>query len=193
MKIDENKTKYPYNFPSSYNQYLYELFEVFSTQIIIYDNRLGERFEKLSPEKRIVFNDNLRLKIYKEKLSDGVNNFKEELKIAIGDIDQIPTVLIIHLSFIESLKIDEKNVDKFINKYLKKYINNNKFFFVVTTGRGRDLWRSSLEEKREQNYSILNKTLFKPVESLLSAIESGISYNDNFDVKYNLFKIIFGS
>ncbi len=189
LKFDKDGNKYQY--PEQLDHLLFELIEIFNTQIIIYDNRIWERFDKLSSKKREeVFEKSLRLIVRKEEKKDD-NVFKNELSNLIGN-QSTPTVLIMHLSFIESFNISEEDIEIFIKKYLKNYFDkNDNFIFVVTTGRGRDLWRTSLENKGD--YAILRKTLFKPVESLLNAVETGISYNDNFDVKYNLIKVIFGS
>ena len=61
------------------------------------------------------------------------------------------------------------------------------FIFIITTGRGRDLWRVVLNDQQKKF------TTFKPIESILSAVEEGVSNNDHFDIKYNLVKLIFGS
>ena len=94
-----------------------------------------------------------------------------------------------HLSYIESLGYKEmgNSMNNFINNELKDLIDNDNFILIITSGRGRDSWKEGL------NKYYLKKTIFKPVESFIHAIESGISYNDNFDVKYNIIKVIFGS
>lgn len=180
------------NYPKDKYQGLFEFLEILTTQIVIYDNRLNERVQRLSGEKREMFKSCLNLKIFKEEKFTG--KLIEELKKQINlSKNGLPLVLIMHLSFIENLGFTEENILKFIKTHISDLFNSDKFIFVVTTGRGRDAWRSSLEQDPVNNFEILKKTIFKPVESLLSAVESGISYNDNFDVKYNLIKVIFGS
>lgn len=175
--------------------FLYELFEILVTRIFIYDNRLHDRFNKLPEDKQKMFRTNLLLDINLELFDN--KTFENELKNKIIP-NGLPAVLIIHLSLIENLGFSEKNISEFVTKYLEVFISSDQnkdhknFIFVVTTGRGRDVWRTSLEKDSKLNF-ILHKTIFKPVESLLTAVESGISYNDNFDVKYNLIKVIFGS
>ncbi|RME95613.1 MAG: hypothetical protein D6772_12900, partial [Bacteroidetes bacterium] len=66
------------------------------------------------------------------------------------------------------------------------------FVLVITTGRGRTKWWTQLtDQERYQSYQ--NFTIFRPVESIISAIEDAISRKDDLEVKYNLVKVMFGS
>jgi hypothetical protein len=195
----------PYKYDISKEHLLNELFETFSTQIILFDNRMYERFNKLTEAKKEMFKNYLRINVQQENkeenfpdkiktIIDTEENYSEDTKtMTIIDTKDFPTILIMHLSFIESMGYTEKVIDKFINENISEFFDRKNFIFVITTGRGRDLWRTELEKNKKENYKILKKTLFKPIESLLNAVESGISYNDNFDVKYNLMKVILGS
>ena len=80
----------------------------------------------------------------------------------------------------------EDEVYRFFQEHLNELFKKDNFIFILTSGRGRSGWKKGLG-----NY--MTQTLFKPIESLLSAVESGISIEDDFDVKYNLIKTIFGS
>ncbi len=98
--------------------------------------------------------------------------------------------LVLHLSFIESFhKFCEEKLDKFIEKYHLDDIENtiNKKI-VITTGRGRDLWKESIEEK-----SYRRNILFKTIDLLLNSVEEGLIYGDDFMIKHNLVKVLFGS
>ena len=94
------------------------------------------------------------------------------------------------MSFIESLGYKE-NISGFMNSFIEKelssIIENENFIFIITTGRGRNAWKDKLKPE------YLKKTIFKPVESFIQALENGISYNDDFDVKHNIIRVIFGS
>ena len=190
-----------------------EFWEAVLSNVVIFDNRIALRVPKAYQEKRHKINakkrkfskndmlqKDLSLFVYEED----VNRFNFWLR-KINPCNKNANFLIIHLSFIESItdnsghKYSEDTLDKFIEEKLDDVIyykeNNEKklrddFILVITSGRGRDKWRDSLKNK-DTKYEKF--TIFKPVESLLSAIEQGISYNDHFDIKYNLIKVLFGN
>ncbi len=160
-----------------------ELVETVMTRIAAFDNRLNSRIPQ---HKRGMFEDSLNLQLFDEDKSDW-NTFKKN--------NNKTNILILHLSFIESL-INEKNGQKYSEVTITDFIDNelinliqnrSDFIFIITSGRGRDSWRNKLSDKQKLF------TIFKPIEGLLTAIENAVSYNDNFDVKYNLIKTIFGS
>lgn len=168
---------------------LMDLVEILATRIEIFDNRINLRMSALNEDKRKnVFGDQLRLNVYEEKTDDG----KDKSAIFRDCLENIksnnePLILIIHLSYIEALGYPEENINIFIENHLKNYFEKENFIFVLTSGRGRDSWKKNLDNKYRK------QTIFKPVESLIGAVEAGLSYNDNFDVKHNLIKVIFGS
>ena len=169
---------------------IYDFIEVAATNVMIFDNRLYNRMPK-NEEKIEMFRKSLKLNVYEEKDFENheygnLKNFIDEEIVKYG----IPHVLIVHLSYIEALGYNESKkgyMNSFIENELKDIIKKPNFFFIVITGRGRISWQKDLSLQYSRN------TLFKPVESLINAIESGMSYNDNFDVKYNVIKVIFGS
>lgn len=167
---------------------LMDLVEVLATKIFIFDNRLHSRMPQ-NEHKRNVFETSLGIFVFEEKIETNkkAGLFKKQLNKIIEGKNVTPHILVVHLSYIESLGYTENQMNMFIEKELSCLIGNENFIFVVTTGRGRDEWINGLKKEYRM------KTIFKPVESLINAIESGISYNDNFDVKYNLTKVIFGS
>jgi hypothetical protein len=63
------------------------------------------------------------------------------------------------------------------------------FFLVITSGRGRTEWWKTLDNKPH----LKNFTTFRPVESLIDAVEKATIKNDDIELKYNLVKILFGS
>ena len=194
------------------NLQMLEMLEVVLSNVIIFDNRIFQRIPQTynSRTDNMEVDSQLRSKTKNEMLREDLsliifdeneNEFKFWLKEIIrtqktGNIN----FLIMHLSFIENIKDDsnqkysEERLEEFI---LDKFCDSNgnlifgeHFIFVVTSGRGRDKWRESLRNKTSKFERF---TIFKPVESLLSAVEQGIAYNDHFDIKYNLIKVLFGN
>jgi hypothetical protein len=156
--------------------FLYEFIEATLTEITIFDNRVFDRF-KIYPKKKIeMFENSLFLKVY-----------NEDKKTWDIKKDSFSNFLIMHLSFIESMGYKE-DIEKFIETEIKELISEDNFILVITSGRGRKDWETTL-----QNENYKKKVIFKPIESILSSVESGISYNDHFDIKYYLAKLLFGS
>jgi hypothetical protein len=79
-------------------------------------------------------------------------------------------------------------VDDFVDNYFKDFLSINSKL-IITTGRGRGLWWDSLKKKEKLCINIL----FKPIDSLLAAVQDGLIYKDDYLIKYNLMKVIFGS
>lgn len=171
------------------NKHLFmDIAEVIATKVYIFDNRLKSRMP-INDIKLGVFEKNLELVVEEEKTLTEKGLFKKHLDKIINN-SGTPNILVVHLSYIESLGYQEKTrgfMNLFIETELSNLITKDNFIFIIITGRGRNTWRDGLKEE------YLRNTLFKPVESFIHAIESGISYNDNFDVKYNIIKVIFGS
>ena len=103
--------------------------------------------------------------------------------------------LVLHLGFIETLDGGEQfDLTKFIKHHLNIASDSKtvdalvpRFRLVITTGRGREDWLKELDG----NYSRF--TVYRPIEPLLSAVEDGISLEDDFQVKFNLCRVLFGS
>ena len=190
----KNKKGEPFRFSVNKNYLLLELLEIIATRIIIFDNRIYKRFESFNKQKLNIFNQSLNLYVFEESLGKKkkINNKLDQI-VNRTEFKEMPTIFIIHLTFIESLNYKENNIYMFIKDHLHKYIKKDNFILVITSGRGRDDWRQSLNNIIDEKIDLKSKVIFKPVESLLNAVETGISYNDNFDVKNNLIKVIFGS
>lgn len=159
---------------------LCEFIETILSTVVIFDNRVADRFKLFSPEKIKMFKEQLLLEVYKEEENEW-NEF-------INKGNKSVNFLILHLSFIESLGYKEKDLEQFIKNKLSNFGNKENFIFVITSGRGRDEWRESIKSKDYKK-----STIFKPIEAILNSIEQGISYNDHFDIKYYLIKTLFGS
>lgn len=180
-----------------------ELLEVLTTRICIFDNRISNRLEKADKK---IYKEQLLCEIY------GENTEEWKIMKQKGFFDY--HFLVVHLSFIEAFrnekgekKYDEKNIDTFIEAEIldgKKPPQN--FILVITTGRGRTHWWSKLKDKDKdsiQEAKLNGKELprlpytafvtFRPVESLIAAVENSLSIRDDIELKYRLVKILFGS
>ncbi|MBN1214819.1 MAG: hypothetical protein JXA99_05185 [Candidatus Lokiarchaeota archaeon] len=169
------------------DHYLFEEFvEVLSTKICVIDNRLNKRIEVDKKEK---YENLLNLETYSEL---DVKNSQDDKKIWSEIKNKIKNgnynFLVIHLSFIESLGYGEKNITDFFDIELNfKKSKPEKFYTIITSGRGRSDWMEKLDNIYKQI------VMFKPIESFLSAIENAVIFKDDIQLKYNLCKIIYGS
>jgi len=163
---------------------LYEFFETLITKICVFDNRV---YDRLKDNKRTFYQEKLFLDVQKEEedkwtalKASGFENFH---------------FLIVHLSFIEDLykkRYNESNITQFVEEEVlggKKIEDlEQNFTLVITTGRGRMEWWSNLEKSEYSRF-----TTFRPIESILSSVENALQKNDDFDLKYNITKVLFGS
>jgi len=164
-----------------------ELFEVLMTKVLIFDNRMYKRIE-FEPNKEILAEE-LNCQIQEENLTI----WKE---IRENDVSNNFNFLVMHLSFIETMK--DKNGDNYgeenINAFIEEEIRLNARFFipenfilVITSGRGRTQWWEKLDDEYKRF------TTFKPIESLISSLELALQIKDDIELKYRLIKILFGS
>lgn len=157
-----------------------EFIETLLTHIEIYDNRIFDRVS--SREKIELYSKQLFLYVHNEDIKNIKPYNKKNSKA---------NFIIIHLSYIESLGFKEENINDFIHKFFvddnskEEFLDDNSKL-VITTGRGRGEWHNSLKQYKPH-------VLFKPIDSLLNAVEDGLMLKDDFQVKYNLVKILFGS
>lgn len=150
--------------------------ETLLTNIEVYDNRIFDRVN--SREKKDILSKKLFLHIYNEEIEK--TDFSKKAKESKANF------IIIHLSYIEKLGFAEEKISEFIDKHFKHFLDDNSKL-VITTGRGRGEWHNCLEKKYKPH------VLFKPIDSLLEAVEDGLIDRDDFQVKYNLVKVLFGS
>ena len=161
---------------------LYELIEVLKTRVCIFDKRVADR---VLTDKRDLLINQLGCEIYGEKMEE----WEKVQKIGIGQYHFI----VMHLSFIEAMKnkkgrrYGEDGIVDFINDHLDNKLAKN-CILVITTGRGRTKWWRKIQESK---YAI--HTTFRPVESLIEAVEKAIMKKDDIELKYHLIKVLFGS
>jgi hypothetical protein len=183
-----------------------ELLETLATKICIFDNRIYQRLriDEASDDHRDFIRNKIKLTIHKE-INESVTRQQpawiEALSAESQDFLKSCHFLVMHLSFIESIlkrenpdlsPNDSSNVGLFIKEQIIPFIGlRDNFFFVVTTGRGRNEWWTSLDKKENEAYSKF--TLFRPIESLLTAIENSIGMEDDIELKYRISKILYGS
>jgi hypothetical protein len=178
-----------------------ELFEVLCTNICIIDNRIYERFFPGAPgliesqikdeKQKIQFK---RLDLYREQLLLDVRS--EDLtawnSLKAQGFMQYHFV-VVHLSFIESLGYAEHEILDFVDEHIlegkspESVLDN--FILVITTGRGRNIWWEKTKEKPEYARFIA----FRSLESMLAAVETALLLPDDFELKHNLVKVLFGS
>lgn len=171
-----------------------ELIETLYTQVCIWDSRIHKWFGSMTAEKM----ETLGCYAYEEDL-DVWNSVRDRTKNGLFDFN----FLVMHLSFIEKFtdasgrKYTEENINKFIdNEILMGRPRPHNFLLVITSGRGRNLWNETLNKasKDRQNSIHYNSFVtFRSVEALLEATEKSFIKMDDFDLKYSLLKILFGS
>lgn len=157
--------------------YAPELVESLFLRTIILDNRVKKRTSKI--KTNFVLPRLLNCFIYNENTLERILNNK-----ICCDI------FIVHLTAVEDISKYKKNFNLFLEDLFEK-INPEfyeNFILVITTGRGRAGWYNSII-----NEEFKRKVLFRPIESFLSAIEDANSIKDDFELKYNITKVIFGS
>ncbi len=173
----------------------HELMETIFTNITIVDNRLynlldGYRFNddgELKKDK--VLKDNLFLNVFDET-QDTYQKVKE-----LYAEDKKRHFYIFHLSYIDdtipklNLEGNKGKYEEFIDELFKlkdKDALPDNCIFAVTTGRGRAEWLNQTGRHRANCMHI-------PIEALQTAIQQSVMFKDDFDIKYNLCKVLFGS
>ncbi len=180
-----------------------ELFEVLATRVAVVDNRIYSRMD-----------DSSRLSLYERALNLFFLHEDNEIYSSARTWERskqhiLPDChfLIIHLSFIERILVHkygnhpdfvDENIGLFIEQEILPWVSDengevrDNFVVVITTGRGRTKWWSRLTS--DPRYDRLTRfTMFRPVESLISAVEDAIGRQDDIELKYNLVKVLFGS
>lgn len=186
-----------------------ELFEVLATKVCIFDNRVHHRLrldKDQSSGYHAFLRDKLQLAAFKESISADHGEVKEANWLApLSDNDKNFLkechFLVMHLSFIESIlptqipdikDKDRSNVGLFLERCIMPLVGQrDNFFFVVTTGRGRNEWWASLDQDEYRAYSEF--TIFRAIESLLSGIENSVSMKDDVELKFRIIKNLYGS
>ena len=168
-----------------------KLLETVMTSITFFDDRVFERLPEKQKDVFDPFREQLRIHAFPEKFDIFEEKRPQFLKAKSHFI-------IFHLSFLETIQKESKVhykesevqlfFEKEIEEFYKKEFDTDKFppniIFVITSGRGRGDWFQATEHPQ---------ITFRPIEAILDAIEDGLSLNDNFQVKYNLCNVLFGS
>jgi len=188
-----------------------EFYETLLTRVCIFDNRI---YNRLKIEKEIDFyRNNLALLVCPEitLFKHNVQSEKNYWKKAKEDF--IPTChfLVMHLSFIEQILKDNytetpnyDNVGFFFKKELDELVRDKNsttgtpsirknFLLVITTGRGRMEWWDRIKDEKSEYNEYAAHILFRPVEALISAVETAVSMGDDVELKHRIAKVLFGS
>ena len=140
-----------------------------------------------------IFRDQLNIEAFRENHKAFKN--EENRKRILGKSSHF---IILHLSFLETIwkegtqiPYKENEVELFfeneIENYYTRYYGSPippNVILVIVSGRGRGDWFTATEHPQ---------ITFRPIEAILNAIEDGLSLNDDFQVKYNLCNVLFGS
>lgn len=188
-----------------------ELLEAMETRICIFDNRARSR---VSDERVLFYRTELNLVVHEEEKPVFENEkwhgvWADEIKDFIPDCN----ILVMHLTYIDNIldakantyseedqkKIKESKIGFFIEKEIIPNIGTEdadkvreNFLLFITTGRGRIKWWENLvNSNRYSQYEEF--TSFRPVESIIEVMENALSRRDEFELKYNLVKILLGS
>lgn len=184
-----------------------ELIEALATRICIFDRRsysrmyLGETESGAQPiDPAKVALQKARLDLYRREL---FLDFQTEELDAWRAVQARGFLhyhfLVLHLSFVEGMKdaegilYSEERILDFIDREVlqgtpPEQIGPN-FVLVITTGRGRMAWW----DKVKNNPAYARFTTFRPIESILGAVEDALQMPDDIDLKYNLTKLFLGS
>jgi hypothetical protein len=183
-----------------------ELFEMLATRICVFDSRVYYRLGH--SQRHHTLGEQLRLHVFDESdhAEDSIH-WLDHWERHRKWIMQETHFLILHLSFIEKIlhtkysdhpDYSDENIGLFIQEEVLPYLQTEdgqvreNFVLVITTGRGRTKWWTQLTEQ-ESYQPYQNFTIFRPVESIISAIEDAVNRKDDLEVKYNLVKVMFGS
>src|SRR5690606_9251327 len=150
------------------------------------------RFAKFNTHK---LNDLMLCSVYGES----EENWQKEQKAGF----MRHNFLVVHLSFIETLMKHKgyRDLGELILKDIvgDKIVPDN-FIIIITSGRGRADWREDLLKFDEVTppakpgqKPCTTFTTFRPIETLVAAVENAITMGDDIELKYRLVKTFFGS
>lgn len=188
----------------------FEFFEMVLTRIVIIDNRIFNLLKTKNDLKAeysngngFKRNKNTHLYKLKNKLLLEVYPESSQLKQTVPGIDfsfdkyimQAYNFVVIHLSYIENiLGYREENIKRFIDEMIIKKDEEipTNFILVITTARGRSEWWEKLVNSPEWE-TYRKFVTFRPIESIINAVSDGHALNDDFQIKINLTRVLFGS
>lgn len=167
-----------------------EIIETLATKICVFDNRVYKWVKDMNKQKMEV----LGCEVYEEQRRKW-----NKINLEQGGFFKYH-FLVVHLSFIERFKnpagekYTEETIDKFIDEQILLGAEPpDNFIVVITSGRGRRQWQNTLESGPNRSKNYLSFVTFRPVESLVGAVEQAMSRADDFDMKYLLTKVLIGS
>jgi len=176
----------------------FEIVEALLTGVYIIDNRIYEIFKDKMNSK--IIEDKLFLYIGQE-IEESLNkvNNRSEVIFKFPQNNEIKiskkiNFLVIHLSFIESIynKIFKgEKITEFVKKINECIIKRDNFKLIITTGRARTDWKKFIKDYQESDLASI--VTYRSPYSLKKAMLSGILKSDDFELKYNLIKALFGS
>ncbi len=176
-----------------------KLLENYFTCISIFDNRVHERlYHRDGPVRKGIFSKMLSLTSFAEKMEYFGDRYTDEGINIRKALFEKTHFLIVHLSFIEAFYKDkdqktfykEDEVQAFFKKEIQEFFVAHfgslpkNFLLVITSGRGRGDWVAKSSHPQ---------ITFRPIESVVNAIEDGLSLKDDFQVKHNLCNVLYGS
>lgn len=181
---------------------LAEWFEMMVAKICVIDNRIMHRM-RLTGRDPDHFKNNVQVLFCSEDKQESPDSSHWTSVWEDGTTQQFVKkahFLILHLSFIENVLQNKYNnfsrdVGFFVQHELLPLWEGklpHNFVLTVTSGRGNNTWWEDL--RKNEDYKIfLPHIIFRPIESLLSAVEGGAIQKDDFELKYRFIKILFGS
>lgn len=169
-----------------------ELLETLATRVCVFDRRVAKWFTKYSEEAM----QTIGCQVYDEE-QEIWEHLKHEDPSGLLRFQ----FLVVHLSFIENLRrpetgerYTEETIDRFIEEQILDGRNRpDNFILVITSGRGRKQWRDTIESAADDKKDFTSYVTFRPVESLISAVESSLTKSDDLEMKYQMVKVLIGS
>lgn len=183
-----------------------ELFELLASKVCIFDDRVHQRLriDANNAAYAVFAREQLKMVVLQENSAKSTKSMPGWIAALDEDNRRFlkeTNFLVMHLSFIERILQHENpnlspnnasNVGLFLQEQVIPFVGQrDNFFFVVTTGRGRNEWWTSLDKSGNEGFAKI--TLFRPIETILAAIENSIGMEDDIELKYRIAKILFGS
>jgi len=164
----------------------YEIMESMLTGIYVVDDRLYNIWKS----KKNINKYESKLNLFIKSESDPNSLADNEVKLKNGElyISADINFLIIHLSFLEKLSQEFKDdIDKFFRIVKNTVAERENFYLMITTGRARSEWKESIAEEFKDFVK------YRSVFSMQKVLLNASMIDDDFDAKYNLTKVLFGS
>lgn len=178
-----NHGVYNTNIHSKKEKLKFEVAEAILSGIYIIDKRIYHLFR----EKKNILTIEEELSLFVKEESSNSLSYGNIINLIYEGyfISEDINFLVIHLSFIESLNNEyKKDITGFIDKIKSAIKDRENFHLIITTGRGRTV-------KFSDKYKYFVK--LRSIYSLQNALLAGLMKGDDFEIKYNCAKVLFGS